>query len=254
MFRTFITIFFLCSHLSFSYARTKVTVYGDATYPPYSFGVNQFPKGIYVDILKKAFSRMEKYEVTIEVLPWKRGIKYIQNGKAFALFPPYFGEHRTAWMIYSEPILKEKVIVFGKAKKLKTRKEWPRDFYNTTIGLNRGFGLITMAGKAFEKAVKSGKIKIMEADTNDLSLKRVERDRIDFYINDQMIDITPYKGIVRGMTIKVNYGYLGFTKKIEAYPYFQDFKDSFDEIIKEMKNSGEIKSIVDSYRVNYSKK
>ena len=60
-------------------AKQEVLVYGDINYPPYSFEEDGKPKGIYVDILKAAFAHMPDYDVTIKMIPWKRGLEYIRK-------------------------------------------------------------------------------------------------------------------------------------------------------------------------------
>lgn len=228
-------------------AKEQVVVYGDANYPPYSYEENGQPKGVYVDILTKAFSKMEAYDVSIQVRPWKRGIHFIKAGKVLALFPPYFKEERTLWMNFSEPILQEEVIVFGNAENLKGKTVWPEDFYGSKIGMNTGYDTTSMAGEKFTQAIKAGKIELEEANNNEMNLKKLEAGRIDFYINDKLIDITPYPSVKRGISVKYNYGYLGFTRKFESFPYISDFKKEFDEVIKQMKASGEIDKIMAKY-------
>ncbi len=38
-----------------------VTIYGDNSYPPYSYDDNGKPSGLYVKIIKKAFEKIEGY-------------------------------------------------------------------------------------------------------------------------------------------------------------------------------------------------
>ncbi len=232
---------------SMLFAKQQVTIYGDDSYPPYSYKENNEAKGIYVDILKLAFSKMENYEIIIKMIPWKRGLKYIKQGEAFALFPPYHDKDRLLWMIFSEPILKEEIIVFGKDVNLKGKTKWPDDFYGYTIGMNRGFTPYGVGGAAFGDAYTAGKIKIEEANTTEQNLKKLVRDRFLFYIYDKLLDIGPYPSIKRGIVINTNDGHLGFTKKNVNYMFMSDFKDTFNQIIKNLKNSNEIHEIIEKY-------
>ncbi|MGR6874811.1 substrate-binding periplasmic protein [Pseudomonas sp. HK3] len=228
-------------------AKEEVTIYGDKNYPPYSYEVNGIPKGIYVDVLNLAFSNMPDYDITIQMIPWSRGIKYIEVGKGLALFPPYYLEARTPWMLFSESILKENVAVFGKSENLEDKTKWPEDFYGYKIGLTRGYNPFSMGGDNFGKAVKSEKITIEEANSNHENLIKLEKGRIDFYITDQLIDIKPYPLIKRGMIVNTNHGYLGFTQKNEVFKYKADFIQQFNRIIIDLKQSGEIQKIVEHY-------
>ncbi|MDN3683072.1 transporter substrate-binding domain-containing protein [Vibrio tapetis subsp. quintayensis] len=229
------------------HAIQNVNIYGDDNYPPYSYSENGEPKGIYVDILREVFSDMLEFEVTIRMVPWKRGLRYIEQGKGFALFPPYYTEKRDPWMLFSESILKEEVVVFGKSEKLISKNNWPEDFYGTVIGLNRGYNPYSMGGHAFGEAVKAGKILTEEATNGDANLNKLAKGRIDFYINDRLIDISDYPSIQRGLTANTNDGYLGFTKITDDYPYLANFKAQFDQAILRLKRTDKIERIVQSY-------
>jgi len=229
------------------YARQQVTIYGDDNYPPYSFAENDQPKGIYFEVLKLAFAKMPDYDVQIRMIPWKRGLSCLKRGACLALFPPYYAEKRLSWMMLSEPILEEQILVFGKAEKLKGKTKWPQDFLGFQIGMNNGFSPQALGGNAFGEAFEAGKVVIQEAKNNDHNLRKLEKDRIDFYINDRLIDISKYPSVKRGLVTNINYGHLGFTRKYENFKYLHDFKQKFDTIIKEIKASDQIEKIVKKY-------
>jgi len=64
-----LAVLFLFGFAPMLQAKTAVTVYCDNNYPPYSYVENGETRGIYVEVLTKAFSRMEAYEVTIIAEP-----------------------------------------------------------------------------------------------------------------------------------------------------------------------------------------
>ena len=226
----------------------EITLFGDEGYPPYSYSEGDKAKGIYVEVLTKIFEKIEGYEVKFKMLPWKRCIKLVKDGKSIAFFPPYYTEERETWMVFSEPILQEQTIVFGKAEKLKGKTKWPEYFYNHTFGLNAGFNPEAMAGKKFSSAVQMGMIKINEAKNNESNLKKLAKDRLDFYINDKLIDISSFPDIKRGIVAKNNWGYLGFTRKdFEYSEYLNDFKIKFNKAVKKTKETDEIQKIINSY-------
>jgi len=241
-----LSFFYLISYTNLS-AREVVLV-GDDGYPPYSYIENGEPKGIYVEVLRKIFKKIDGYEVKFKMLPWKRCIKNIKTGKSIAFFPPYFAEHRETWTDFSEPILQEQTIVFGKAEKLRGKTKWPDDFYTSKIGLNDGFNPEAMAGKKFATAIKLGLLSVDEAKNNSANLKKLQSDRIDFYVNNKVIDISDYPDIKRGIVAKNNWGYLGFTKNEYEYSgYLNDFKIRFNDAVIKIKQTDEIQKIVNSY-------
>lgn len=233
-----------------AWASQKVVVYGDDGYPPYSYGEGREVKGIYVDILKEAFSKMEGYDVEIKVLPWKRLLSKLEAGKIVAGFPPYKVASRP-WMVYSEPILQENVVVFGLKSKVEGKTKWPEDFYGLRVGLNHGFSYENLLGHEGAEAVKAGKLTVEEAMDSTTNLRKLVAGRIDIYVNDQLTDISKFASgedpVVLASTVGGQWGYLGFSSDNSSFPYADDFRAAFDEAIKEMKNSGKIEEILNNY-------
>jgi polar amino acid transport system substrate-binding protein len=232
--------------LNLTYGQT-VIIYGDKNYPPYSYLENGENKGIYVEVVKKAFKKMKDYTVIIKLGLWSEVFSKVKKGRGVGIFPPFFKKERTKILYYSEPLVQEQVVVFGTAKKLNGKTKWPEDFYNTNIGLNSGFGYDSMGGKAFLKAYNDGKLEISESRNNKLNLEKVNSNRIDYYLNDRLINISDYPKIKRGVVAVSNYGYLCFTKNTERYPFIPKFKKQFDDAIKELKANNEIDEIIKKY-------
>ncbi|MBU2711239.1 transporter substrate-binding domain-containing protein, partial [Zooshikella harenae] len=92
-------------------AAESVTIIADEDYPPYSYKKDGKMAGIYTDILRAVFDAMPDYKVTIEGVPWKRGLKMMEDSDSFALYPPYKHAGRP-YMEYSMPILSEEVAVY----------------------------------------------------------------------------------------------------------------------------------------------
>ena len=243
----------LLSHPVF--AEQQVTIYADDAYPPYSYVENGELKGIYTEILSNVFSKMEGYQVKLEGRPWKRGLKLMETGEGFALYPPYKREQDRPYMEYTTPILAEQSAAYCKEKVLETsRNQWPDDYYGLTIGNSSGFAV---GGKDFDDAVKAGKIKVSESKGNRKNLLKLDAGRIDCFINDALSiewELSLMKkqgqynsGIIRGATINSENGYLGLTKLSEKYSYLEDFKEQYHQHLKSMKDNGEIDKIIEKY-------
>ncbi len=228
-------------------ASQTIELSGDKSYPPYSYSENGKAKGVYVDVIKLAFSKIPEYDVTFKMTAWKRAIAMTKQGKTIGFFPPYYSDERTSWTKFSEPIVNETSAIFAKNKTLKNKQNFPNDFYGLTVCLNRGFTLLT-GGYDFKKAIEDKKIKLIEANNNKDCLTRVKRDMADFYINDQLIDISAFSSIKRGMDINSNFGHIGFTLKDKKYPFMKDLQDKFNSTIKQMKTDGTIDKIVQKYK------
>lgn len=257
---TLIFLFILLG-FDFCYATTKVTIYCDDNYPPYSYLEEGETKGIYVEIFKKAFSQMDNYSVKIRAVPYKRGLYYLKNGTGFALFPPYYRptERPYIWP-YSEPVLLEKVIVICREKVAKNLPglRWPEDYFGLKIGNNAGFKL---GGERFREAVKNRKIIIDECRGNRENILKLGLNRIDCYINDRLsilweLNQLKEKGsyienkhakLIETSVISSEYGYLGFSRNDKKFKFKKDFIKEINKIIIGMRKSGEIKRIVSDY-------
>jgi polar amino acid transport system substrate-binding protein len=230
------------------YGSQIITLVGDKSYPPYSFEKDGKPKGVYVDIIKSAFKKIDGYDVEFKMVAWKRAMAFIKSGKYIGYFPPYNVKERAKWSKLSEPILSEATIVFAKETILNGKKRYPQDFYGLTLCMNRGFSIVAGAGEDMLRAIKNKKIKYIEANDNKACLNRVSRGMADFYINDQFIDISKFSDIKRGLQANENFGHIGFTLKTKAYPFIDELQKKFNKTILNMKSSGEIEKIVKNYK------
>lgn len=129
----FVLFVVLTFSLSLKVLAKEVVLLGDDAYPPYSYLEDGVAKGVYVDVIRKVFDKIDGYEVKFDLKPWKRCIKYVKEGKNVGFFPPYFSEERNTWTEFSEPILEEQVVVYGKAEKLAGKTVWPNDFFGCLI-------------------------------------------------------------------------------------------------------------------------
>ena len=115
-------------------AQTKVVIFGDDSYPPYSFLESDRLTGVYTIILERVFEQMPEYNVELKANDWKRSLAQIQRGFIFALYPPYKRADRP-YMEFEVPILDEELVVYCQKDILeKPRPVWPDDYYGLTIG------------------------------------------------------------------------------------------------------------------------
>ncbi|MDN3611704.1 substrate-binding periplasmic protein [Vibrio ostreicida] len=252
------SITLLCAALASAgaVASTNVTVYGDDSYPPYSYVESGRVTGIYTVILEAVFSKMPDYNVTIKGVPWKRGLSEAEGSKIFALYPPYKRPEQRPYMEYDTPILDEKVVVVCQKSVLSSPKpNWPGDYMGMTIGINSGFAA---GGDEFKAAVAAGKIKRSETKGTPKNLLKLIAGRIDCYINDSLSTQWELKklqnegkydgqSVVEGAIISSEQGFLGFVTDGSSYPYKADFKAKYDKALKEMKQSGELDKIVKDF-------
>lgn len=237
-------------------AKTDVTVYGDDTYPPYSYVESGRLTGIYTVILENIFAKMPDYNVTLKGIPWKRGLSEIEGNKIFALYPPYKRPEQRPYMEYDVPILDEKLVVVCQKDVLSSpRPNWPGDYMGLTIGNNAGF---SAGGDEFWSAVKAGKIKVTETKGTPKNLLKLINGRIDCYMNDalsiqwelkKLQNEGKYNGqsIAEGATISSEQGFLGIVTNGAGFPYKESFKTEYHAILNQMRESGELDRIVNDF-------
>jgi polar amino acid transport system substrate-binding protein len=82
-----------------------VTIHVDGDYRPFSYSDHGEARGIDIDILQTAFSRMPSFKVKIEPVQWKRGKKMMENGQGFGLTQAFSHGHDWPCLYpYSLPI------------------------------------------------------------------------------------------------------------------------------------------------------
>jgi len=241
-------LFLLLTLNVFLFASQVIELAGDKDYPPYSYSEKGVAKGVYVDIIKALFAKIDAYDVHFNMMAWKKAQVMVRKGKIVGFFPPYYSKERTKWTKFSKPILNEKAVIFANENFMKGKTKFPEDFYGKRVCLNRGFTPQVMGGEVFAKAVKSKKIILVETSGNSDCLNRVKRDMVDFYINDQLIDISKFNTIKRGLAVRLNTGHIGFTLNTKKYPFVNELETKVNKAIEQMKNSGEIDKILKKYK------
>jgi polar amino acid transport system substrate-binding protein len=262
--------FFLFLNSS-SFAKKTVTIMTYDVLPPFAFkNENKELTGIYIEIVKKALSRMPDYNVIFDVVPWSRAKLTIKKGKAFAILPPYFHAHD--WLTdsvpkrpyiwpYSLALFKQSdVVICNKRVSNREFKKYPNDFKGLNFVMWRGDG---RAGVAFQKLVEDKKINVVLVEDIKSTVGFMVKGRADctvtsnipFYywakrlFKNKLLKKGNIKNLYKAMTISENNGYLGYTDINDEtnYPFKKDFTIKFDIEIFKMKKSGEINKIVEMF-------
>ena len=239
----------------FARAGEKVTLYGDENYAPYSYVENGQLKGMYVDILELEAEKLKPaYDVSLQPVPWKRGLADLEFGSSFALFPPGLKRERTYIDLYSVPMYRETVVVFcNDAVMAKPRARFPEDFGGLTIGVNLGF----LLSDRLMQAAKVGAVKTESAKNNDANLKKLASHRIDCFASDRAAAryaARQLEGYFSGSGFKLQEAvelsgedtFIGYSGKNNP-TYKADFIAKMDAALEAMKRNGQLAKIVADY-------
>lgn len=238
-------------------AGQRVLIVGDSSYPPYSYVHGGQPTGIYPEILRRAFARMPDFDVTIQMMPWKRALALVKAGRAMGIFPPYRRDAQRPYISpYSLQILKEEVIVLCTANALPADSpaRWPEDFGELTFSSNSGFAL---GSRDYLSDLYGKEVSHTEVHDAEAGLLMLLYGNVDCYINERRsIDWARNALASRGWensarfkeaaTLNTEYGHIGYSAR-STTPGKAAFIRQFDDVIADMKQTGEIDVIVNDY-------
>ncbi|MEH6346237.1 MAG: transporter substrate-binding domain-containing protein [Bermanella sp.] len=245
----------VCLSLSWSIFAKPILIFGDDSYPPYSYFEGGVQKGIYTDIIHRVDERLVSYEITIQAMPWKRALRKVKNGEIALFYPPYKRPKERPYMDYSVEILPETLSIFCRKELGLTRESrFPQDYKGLMLGENLGFS----SGESIQEARDKGVLSLSSARGTRANLIKIIDKKLDCYVNDRLsilyelnvlMALGEYDGLSLVETVKVSseYGYLGVSQYSDVYPGITDFIKQFNQQIKVMKNNGEINKIVNKY-------
>jgi len=219
-------------------------------FPPYEYEVKEngkvVIKGIQVDIVKRMFELAE-IEYTLELLPFKRGYKYIQTLKRDCLFNFYKNPTRLKIFDYTDPILKNPLMLFIK-KGNKTIK------FTGSVNDLKGFKIGVMTGytysSEFEKARENGFLNIDEASSHIINFKKLINNRLDIYICEKNVGLYTAQNLaiadkieILEVPLKIQLGHIGIAKHNPN----KNIIPKLNEALRHLKETNEYQQYFDKY-------
>ena len=242
-----------------SHAQQRVVLAAEDNYPPYAYmDADGNAAGLYADILRAAADQIDEFEIELVPLPWNRAVEAVRRGEILGFYPPYvWTAERPGVDRYSVPLLTETVVVICRQDSVSAQllepypHRWPDDFYGLTIGNTDGY---LSPGRAFFQAVERGDITLKLAPTTDANLRELLVGRIDCYVNARPaiaygwesleIEDPAALGIFEAAIVDRYTGHVGYAANGDAFPYKDAFADRLDEVIEQMRHSGQIMAVI----------
>jgi polar amino acid transport system substrate-binding protein len=145
---------------------------------PFAYLENGVAKGYDVDIFREMMKRAN-VRVDIELLPFKRLYRYLEDGVLDGTFMIYFIKERESKVMYSlVPMHTFSYHIF-----VKKGQEFPfeslKDIYGKKVANQAGFSI----SPEFDAAVKAGSVTLDEALSIEMNLKKLMSGRVDCYIS-----------------------------------------------------------------------
>lgn len=218
-------------------------VFATSEWPPYVISENENPSGLNTETVRKLCQRLG-FELEIQVLPWKRALLHIKEGKADALFAPRYTEERAKFMYYmSEPLNIEKTVILArKGSNMKISKI--DDLKGKVVGVVRGY----VYDPEFDK-YQGFKRKDFSKDDRQL-VKKFTNNRIPL-IADMDEKVSKYLCRQAGVEAETIYvlnetpSYIGFSKIIGEKG--KTLAEKFSQALRQLKEEGVIQKIESRY-------
>lgn len=230
---------FVFFRISSAYAEPITLAYVD--FPPYEFEANGQAEGILVEIVGKIFQRAN-ISLELEFLPFKRAYAYTLRGEIDGLFNFYKTPKRLAGFDYSDVILKNPLVLFVK-KGSKITFNTLTDLKGLRIGVMRGYTY----GPEFDESTAF--IKEI-GDSHESNFKKLAVGRLDVYVCDNLVGMHVVRKLrlmsefdILPVPLIIMDGHIGFTKN-KHQPTIR----KINEIIKAMRQSGEIDQVISNYK------
>lgn len=216
-----------------------------AEYPPYSFvGADGQARGIEVDILREALFRRMQVPLLIEILPWARAQRYVEQGAADALVAYPSDRRRQYTVISAEPVADWGVTLYA-ARNGPLRERLAKVGDATQLGPFR-LG-VTDGNNWAEESLKG--MAVEHTPTVDSLLKMLVSGRIDA-IPDSPPVVRYY---LRELNMKADVVELGRLATRELHlcigkqSTYQSLMPRFDATIKAMRQEGTLAKLTARY-------
>lgn len=131
--------------------------------------------GLAMDIVTE-ICRRAGIVASIEVIPWNRAETRVLEGKSFGTFPYSFTEGRNRSFLLSEPFISADTLIIRNASNASA----PKGLAGSRIGITAGSEVIAAELR------KRGAF-VEETETIEMSLRKLETNRIDFIVEDRNI-------------------------------------------------------------------
>lgn len=149
----------------------------DANNPPFMYADSSGrPAGIYAEQLL-ALAQRSGIAISIEPMPWKRALAYLQRG-SHGVAGLYSNPERQKHYLYSKPLYQEVLTVYGRKLDRHPRYNQICDFDGKRVGVLAGW----FYSDAFSQARDQGRLRADEASRDAQNVEKLRLGRIDYLI------------------------------------------------------------------------
>jgi len=217
-------------------------------YPPFSYVEDGQQKGIAVDLVKEASTRLHE-EINIVFLPFARAVNMIEAGEADAIFPFSSNDKRSAFTLYPDAsLVEQEATLFVRADSAITFDGNLSKLSQYSFGIERGANY----GPVFSDAVRDHVVIHVDETVDQLhNVRKLVAGRFEIAVGPRLVvlfyakqagQLDHIKELQPGIGKPV-IAYLGFSKKKNPGVLVKHY----DQIFKKMRQDGTYDKIVRSY-------
>jgi len=224
--------------------------------PPFNYIKDGKPAGASVEFVRELFSRMG-YEITVTLLPFKRGKLMTARGEYAGLFTIVKSPERLKHYYYPNPITVNKNVFF-KRKEDELRWDTMDDLKNYRLGLTEGYSYPPVLQAAIDRNVFRTVDRLTKETPTILQLRKLAKKRIDFFMTEVGEGLF-YKKLHTSEFDSIDYNpkpvgpvknwYFVFSKK---WPDAEKLVREFNAELENMISEGRQKAIYGKYGVQWS--
>jgi len=222
-------------------------IFPNDPWPPFMLGKegSESTEGIGVDLMRAIFDRIDGVSVQIPLVPWKRALNLVEQGKADAIPLLYKTAERELVMDFSDALFPSQDLVWYSKSYFPNGLEWQvtDDFIPYTMGVVTGYNY----SKEIDRAIADNIIKTVKVKNVKQLLTMLAGGRIDVAIANKVVGAALIKKEFKNRNIvsmikpiaEDSY-YMAFSKKTSA----RELLPKINKVISDLKAEGLIENIV----------
>jgi len=181
--RWIVALWIVCLSLAGVASAQGQYVFVTDPFPPYVIVKKDKVSGILIELIHEAF-KGASLQLEIKVQPWKRSLNDVKVGKADAVFPLFYTEERTEFLLFSKESLGSADIVF--MTKVDSDIVFDGNILSVAghpITVANGYN----AGSILENAFDKGLLIRNDIPHSKFGIKMLRRDRIDILSDNAVV-------------------------------------------------------------------
>ena len=167
-------------------AEQAVLLVGDP-WPPYVIGElgEDATSGIAVEIVKTIFAQIDGVTVRFPLVPWKRALREVEEGRSDGIGMLLKTPEREAYMLYTVALVTGENLIWSATGETADRFEWTsiEDLRGLRIGITQGYSY----GESLDRSFENGDVVAVSAPTVEHLFELLANGRVDLALANDAV-------------------------------------------------------------------